>query len=137
MDDTTTKYTTQYFAGLKTRGMAMALVRRTKLRQKTPLKSYKPLNPISEKTAELNRLWLARVLRLARTRAKWHCEICGEHVIFVGAFGLSGHHIVPRARGRIDTDDNCIIGCHKCHDHTQYAEGIPMSQEEAQRIIST
>jgi len=117
------------------------LKRHTPLKAETPLKSHtrlkvkKGLNKISAKTAGANRKWLGIVLKIAE-QVGYKCEICGKYIGFVGEFGLSGHHIIHRSKGRIDTEENCLVGCCECHNHAKYTEGIPISAEEALEIAS-
>ena len=111
------------------------------------IKRHKPLNAkrsirvITPETAERNRCWNELVSHLTRYRAKGLCEIrgtaeCQERDYKPDWRGLSGHHIIPRSRGRIDTADNCIIGCGDCHNHARFGNGTPFSIEELQKIIA-
>lgn len=116
-------------------------MKRTALKRKTPLRSYKPINKISPKTARRNREWLQTVQYCMIHYAKGLCEIratdeCKEREFKPDWRGLSGHHVIPRSNGRIDTEDNCIIGCGDCHNHQKYGKGTPLSIEELQEIIS-
>lgn len=109
------------------------------LKRYTPLKARKSLNKVSPKTAEKNEAW-AKLDYLKETRAKGLCEIRATDACKVRDFkpdwrGLSKHHIILRSRGRIDTAENCIIGCGDCHDHSKFPEGTPLSILELQEII--
>lgn len=47
-----------------------------------------------------------RILR----RDNWTCQKCGQKIS-----KLHVHHIIKRKEARVDTDDNLITVCHKCH----------------------
>ncbi len=111
------------------------------LKRRTPLKAKRAIRIITPLTAERNRSWKVLVAYLARYRAKGLCEIRGTAECQARDYkpdwrGLSGHHIIPRARGRIDTAENTIIGCGDCHNHAKFGSGAPFSIEELQNTIA-
>lgn len=114
-------------------------MKKTLLKRRTPLKARKGLNPISLETALKNEAW-DKLDYLVETRAKGLCEIRATDACKARNFkpdwrGLSKHHIIPKARGRIDTAENCIIGCGDCHNHDSFPDGTPLSIPELQEII--
>jgi len=70
-------------------------------------------------------------------RDKFTCQRCKKH--HRTHTGLSAHHIVPRAIGGQDDDDNLITLCNKCHDWIELRDfrtaidiiesGIPESKQ--------
>lgn len=54
------------------------------------------------------------------------CEICKQADNY---FGLHPHHIVKLSQGGKDDLYNLLAVCSKCHDHSQYASGLPISQD--------
>jgi hypothetical protein len=48
-----------------------------------------------------------------RRRAQGKCELCGAE------FRLGIHHIMPRAAGGLDHEDNLALLCHTCHDEVE------------------
>ena len=43
-------------------------------------------------------------------RDNWTCQICGQRI-----GRLEVHHIIKRKEVRVDTDDNLVTLCKKCH----------------------
>ena len=74
-----------------------------------------PLRKISKKQAEKNKLWKLITITKA-INLGYICQWCGKKGRFDGSMNsLSGHHIIKRSQGRLDTDENCYV-CHwLCH----------------------
>ena len=54
----------------------------------------------------------------------------------MGRWGLTPHHIKHRGEpGCTHTKDNIMLGCPECHNHGKYADGMPITREEAYRRI--
>lgn len=111
------------------RGMKQTALKRTAIRK------------VSEKTAKANADLHKLVAYLAEHRAKRLCEIRATPVCQGRNYhprwpGLSGHHVIKRSRGRVDTAGNIIIGCPDCHNHTKYGDGTPLSIIELLTIIN-
>lgn len=105
------------------------LKRRTPLRAKTtlksriglktrkPLRAHKPINRISRKQQAQNKTW-REVTRHKAANLDFICQWCGQHGTFEDDYNpLSGHHIIKRSKGRIDTYWNCYVAhwttCHE------------------------
>ena len=110
--------------------------------RKTPLKRKRALrkqavgrsNAITKRFADdKHARWLCLVYHLVYNRSHGLCEICGKKPDWRG---LSGHHVIFRSRGRVDSAGNTLIACGICHDHTKYPKsGLPISVEEAQTLV--
>jgi hypothetical protein len=88
-----------------------------RLQTKTKLKTETPLKFKSEKQKELDDLWSEitdQKIKITGNRCEW----CGRLGQRTGTANfLSGHHIIKRSHGRIDTLENCFvahwISCHQ------------------------
>ena len=105
-------------------------LKRHALRRKVVAKT----NAITKRLAEdVHARWLRLVYYLVYNRSHGVCEVCGKRPDWRG---LSGHHIIFRSHGRIDTAGNTLTSCGVCHDHTKYPKsGLPISVEEAQELV--
>lgn len=79
-----------------------------------------------------NKVWRELVKNLTEHRAKFLCEICHVAPTWLP---LQGHHIIKRSQGRIDTEENCLILCHVCHNHSKYGSGTPLSTAEQLALV--
>lgn len=85
-------------------------MKRKPLKRKTPLKAKKPFrwNPINTN----GRIPLDVRFEVLE-RSGGVCEECGN--INVDFRGLRYHHIIFRSHGGLDTADNLLLLCGKCH----------------------
>jgi 5-methylcytosine-specific restriction endonuclease McrA len=104
----------------------------SKLKVTKSLKAQKPLGKISKKQTIKNRTW-HEVELICLERAGYTCELKGKDCM--GKYGLTGHHIIHRSQGGKNLVGNCIIGCPECHNHVKYADGMPITKDEAYKII--
>lgn len=98
----------------------------------TKLKTKKPINKLSSRQVKKNKI-LTDILQICIKRANYRCEIQGDDCL--QTYALSGHHIQHRSQGGKHEVSNIIIGCPECHNHQKYTDGIPISREDAYRII--
>jgi len=59
---------------------------------------------------EVEQRYYSQVRKRILERDEWTCQKCGQAMS-----KLEVHHIIKVKEGRIDTDDNLISLCHKCH----------------------
>ncbi len=80
--------------------------------KKSPLKRCKGLAKVSPKQAAMDAEWHV-ITRQKAQDLEYVCQWCGG----ICLYSYVGHHIIRRARGRIDTYENCFV-CHRfpCHD---------------------
>jgi len=93
-----------------------------------------PLRKISNKQAAKNKVWKQIVQEIITGPADYKCEIRWEGCWINRQLG--GHHIIKKSQLGENTKENCIIGCPNCHNHHRWAEGIPLSREEARERIA-
>jgi len=120
--------------------------------KRTPLKRYTPLRrsctkistklvpnrthicikKVSKTQSKLNYQW-SKTVKICKVRCGGMCEIRGPECLFT--FGITPHHVNPRARGGCHSPGNCIMGCAGCHDHGKYENGIPLPIEDALLLV--
>lgn len=90
-------------------------MKKTPLRRYTPLKSYKGLNPVSDRQKLINALWREITDQKAKDLnniCQW-CHLPGRRDAPFNK--LIGHHIIKR-RYQLNTYENCFV-CHRlCHN---------------------
>lgn len=80
--------------------------------------------------------------RLAKTRDKYQCQICGE-VLPVSYGRLEVHHIVHRCKGGSDELENLVTLCDLCHAVTHDHMGpawvglfkFPIERQERNKLV--
>jgi hypothetical protein len=87
------------------------------------------IKQVSHKQAQRERNLQKLKHYLVKVRANGVCEICGS------SYHLQAAHIVERSTGGRDNAGNLVIACQVCHDHQQYAHGLPLNPEEARLLI--
>ena len=98
------------------------------------VKRTRRINHVSTKGRRRRALEKKLDLYLMIVRAEGLCEICGREPDWRG---LSGAHIEPRNyTGSNDTAGNKLCACGRCHDHSRYAKGLCITQEEAKKLVA-
>ena len=116
------------------------LMKRTPLRRYVPLKSgnYRNMSvcsgikKVSRHQARINYQW-SKTVKICKARCGGMCEVRGPECLFT--YGITPHHVVPRARGGGHTPSNVLMGCAMCHNHGKYPGGIPLSIDDALELV--
>ncbi len=118
---------------------ALKMKRNSRLVRRTPLKRYTLLTPsclyikkVSIHQAKINYEW-SKTVKICKVRCGGVCEVRGPDCLFT--YGITPHHVIPRARGGCHTVDNCLMGCAGCHDHGKYKNGIPFEIPFALELV--
>ena len=103
-------------------------MKQTQLTRKTPLKSRKPINKVSERQKAINLAW-GEITDARAKEENFICQWCGrpgQRTTPHKFDYLNGHHKIPR-RYNIHTKDNCYIVhqalCHPMAD--RYVKEYP------------
>jgi 5-methylcytosine-specific restriction endonuclease McrA len=108
------------------------LKRRIPLRRYTALKSCTGIKRVSRHQARINYRWSITV-KICKARCGGVCEVRGPECLVT--YGITPHHVVPRARGGSHSPANAIMGCCECHNHHKYSGGIPLSIDDALELV--
>ena len=125
---------------------ALKVKRNSRLMRRTPLKRYIPLSSgiyrnkpsctgikkVSRHQARINYVW-NKTVKICKVRCGGVCEVRGPECLFT--YGITPHHVLPKARGGSHGPGNCILGCAECHNHHKYADGIPLSIDDALELV--
>jgi len=87
---------------------------------------------VSKRQAHINYQW-SKTVKICKVRCGGICEVRGPECLY--NYGITPHHVVPRARGGSHTPSNCLMGCLNCHDHHKYSGGIPLSIDDALELV--
>jgi hypothetical protein len=88
---------------------------RKPLKQKTPLKRYKRLNPISKNKERAAKRFIPKaVLKQLHERSGGQCEVIVQGYRCNGG-AKDPHHVLPKGRGGKNTLDNLLHICRWCH----------------------
>jgi hypothetical protein len=120
--------------------------------KRTSLKRYTPLRPsctkistklvqnrtcsgikkVSKTQSKINYIW-NKTVKICKVRCGGVCEVRGPDCLVT--YGITPHHVIPRARGGCHLPRNCIMGCGECHNHHKYANGIPLEIPFALELV--
>ena len=87
---------------------------------------------VSKIQSKINYTW-SKTVRICKVRCGGVCEVRGPDCLFT--YGITPHHIIPRARGGSHGPGNCILGCQECHNHHKYSGGIPLPIPVALELV--
>lgn len=118
-------------------------LRRTPLKRYTSLKygfstkivpnrTCTGIKKVSRHQARINYRW-SKTVKICKVRCGGICEVRGPEFLFT--YGITPHHVIPRARGGCHSVFNTIMGCASCHDHGKYKDGIPLQISEALELV--
>lgn len=90
------------------------------------------IKKVSRRQSKINYVW-SKTVKICKVRCEGVCEVRGPECLYT--YGITPHHVIPRARGGSQDPGNCIMGCAECHNHHKYENGIPFEIEIALELV--